>query len=276
MWLLLLLGSCSAYCTYTQSYWLQSALGANTGPSGLSLCNTDWNTIMALDCFQVREADTAYWLMVFHQLYTGYYNSEFIADTYTLNVSDINPLDDYYDTSAVNLSLLTLTDSLQRSCANISQWAKNARYDPNVQLSLKTLVNFNDGISLPGGCTDEFANVTVFSFAHESDLFIANFNVYPLNEARVTRLYQVQTLLFIGCGLAYCFLLPALVFYLILKSNEQRKYDWLLEEDVRAVSVTHPLDQKSETTEKMDAVMARFDNVALSSGSDTLSDVETK
>lgn len=209
-----------AYCTYTQNYWLTqpnawSLLEASSSQNW-TLCNTQWYSLMSLDTLQLRDFGSAYFLMNFHQVCTTTLNIALIESTYDSNLSEMNPLDEYYNVSHISASMAILLDSLQRGCQNATQWSQEAIQDPLIGGLYRTLSAFNDGISQPGSCSDEFSLVQPFSLQNTTSLFTGDFTIYPFDINLVTKIYHTQTGLFIVSALAYLFILPLLAFYISL------------------------------------------------------------
>lgn len=217
LFLLVLASLAHSACVYGQSHW---ALNSTVWPTpSLTLCSVNWRDLMAVECVKMARPLNAPWILVFHQYATA-----------QLNLATLTPLDwiNYSITLApLNQTLLSLGDSLERGCANISLWWQQEQVMLYNALSLLRL--FNGGTLGPGPCNPMPMQSTNPYYSHVSpDLILIPFqggdgNMTVISYSLLYDEYRVRAFIVTFAAIALC-IITVQTCVICLYANKKRKF----------------------------------------------------
>lgn len=193
----------SACLTRPQSYWILNTKQWPNKTGEASLCQVKWYDIMQVEPTRMSNPLNQYWVIATHQYITASLNNM------------VNATED----KNVITALVWLGDSLERACANLSEW----RLDMNAYNKVETLRDYNNQ------CTETSNNVKdTLYYIRTQDLLVIPANIsLDTNKTLIHSLlfdeYRFRQFAIAGSTVAFVGI-PVLTCIIILLLNKRYKY----------------------------------------------------
>lgn len=201
-------------CTYSQLYWKNNIDKWPIPLSESKICNNLlWIDIMKIEPIKMAIYDNIDWVLCFQQTCTSILNSA------NLNEGK------YLNNNMIRDSILFLINEMENHCNNIS----NFKNDNRIYNYLELIQYYNIGLLGYPRCKNEFNNTLQKEYEYNPYIYIpytindGNNTLYN-NDYKLKRVYKIQMILMIVLSILICIILPGLIIYIIIISNNNRKY----------------------------------------------------
>ena len=222
MLFLLFIYSVISQCTFTQNEWIKVSGGLD---SGETMCGIGWHELMKIDASRMIIPENSLWVIVLHQYVSSILNRrEILSDRVNASMT-IN-----FNNTGIEEAIITIGDSLERSCDNVSQF----ELLPSIQSAHSLLYDFNHGL-IPGmnvsiACQEEYSMIhkdETFYYFNTPDIITVRNPVTNMTmlESLNRGIYNTQIVLYIIIGLI-CLALGFDLLKLGMMRSEKRRYIW--------------------------------------------------